>query len=972
MAKLKGDLWKSDWFFGLIVSLLFFVCAYIVGATSDLLDSLDRKAYDMGVRASSKAPNDRIAIIAIDDASISNIGRFPWSRDVHAKMTDLLTGAKAKVIGNTVFFFEPQQDPGLVYINKMLEIYGKAVPAAAPAAAPADGASAPAPAAEAPAATPSSPELAQIGALLKEAEGNLNTDRKLAESYAKAGNVLLPLNLVLGDPLGKPDKALPDFAVKNSFEGKGGDGDFRSSAVQLPIDPLGRAVAGIGHLNDVPDVDGAIRTEPLVVQYFDRYFPSFSLMVAAKSLNLGVNDIKMEWGERLKLSKLNITTDTHNQMYTYFYKDRDGKKAFQIDSFYDVLSGKIPASKYADKIVLIGATAAGVGTSFPTPVTPAMTPVEKIAHSVSSILSEHFFVSPSWAVWVKLLGFLLVAAYLIAVLPRLKARPAALITLGVLVVILATHFGLMTSAGMWIPLMVPATLLLVGHLLLTTKRYIVTEAGKQKSDVESAESNRMLGLAFQGQGQLDMAFDKFRKVPFDGQLMDNLYNLALDFERKRQFNKAQSVYEHMHGYDPKYKDLESKITRAKNLSETVILGGGSSRGNASILDTAGAGEKPMLGRYQVEKELGKGAMGVVYQGRDPKISRVVAIKTMALSQEFEAEELEEAKSRFFREAETAGRLNHPNIVTIYDAGEEHDLCFIAMELLKGKDLVPYTKPESLLPIPRVVSIYARVADALGYAHRQNVVHRDIKPANIMYDLEGDSPKVTDFGIARVTDSSKTKTGMVLGTPSYMSPEQLSGKKVDGRSDLFSLAVSLYQMLTGQLPFVGDSMAQLMFKIANEEAPDVRTLNPAVPEGLAEVLKYAMAKDADARYQTGEELAAALRPFGETPANATGMNIPAATSGGVRLPTQQVAAQGTRPVAPMSATTATAAAAAAPNPHAGGTVQLNAPVVPEGDKTVILSAPAAGAPAGGAGPGDTQPIQPQSGGGKPAPDVDISL
>ncbi|MDB5805069.1 MAG: serine/threonine protein kinase PrkC, regulator of stationary phase [Betaproteobacteria bacterium] len=964
MAKLKGDLWKSDWFFGLTVSLLFFVFAYVIN--SDLLESLDRKAYDMGVRMSSKTPNDKIAIIAIDDQSIANIGRWPWNRDVHAKMTDMLTAAHAKVIGNTVFFFEPQQDPGLVYINKLLDIYAKSAGSAPTAAvAPAPDAASASPAVEAAAPQAQvSPEMAQIGALLKEAEVTLNTDRKLAESYTKAGNVVLPLNLTLGDPLGKPDKALPDFTKKNVLEGKGSDGDIRSAAVQLPIDPLGRAVAGMGHLNDIPDVDGAIRTEPLVVQYFDVYFPSFALMVAAKSLNLSVNDIKVDWGNQVKLSKLTIPTDNHNQMYTYFYKDRDGKKAFQIDSFYDVLSGKIPMSKYADKIVLIGATAAGVGTSFPTPVTPAMTPVEKIAHSVSSILSEHFFVSPGWAVWVKLLAFIGVAAYLVAALPRLKARPAAIITLGILVAIFVVHFGLMVSAGMWIPLMVPATLLLVGHLLLTTKRYIVTEAGKQKSDVESAESNRMLGLAFQGQGQFDMAFDKFRKVPFDGQLMDNLYNLALDFERKRQFNKAQAVYEHMHGYDSKYKDLESKITRAKNLSETVILGGGSSRGNASILDTAGAGEKPMLGRYQVEKELGKGAMGVVYQGRDPKISRVVAIKTMALSQEFEADELEEAKARFFREAETAGRLNHPNIVTIYDAGEEHDLCFIAMELLKGKDLVPYTKPETLLPISRVVSITVRVADALGYAHRQNVVHRDIKPANIMYDLEGDSPKVTDFGIARVTDSSKTKTGMVLGTPSYMSPEQLSGKKVDGRSDLFSLAVSLYQMLSGHLPFVGDSMAQLMFKIANEQAPDIRTINPAVPEGLAEVLAYAMAKEAEQRYQSGEELAAALRPFGETPATSTGMNIPAAgATGGVRPPTQQIAPQGARP----------APAPAAPNPHAGGTVQMQAVPTAESDKTVIMNAvpmnPDATQPMqmSGAKPGADKPTP-----DKPAPDVDISL
>jgi serine/threonine-protein kinase len=423
--------------------------------------------------------------------------------------------------------------------------------------------------------------------------------------------------------------------------------------------------------------------------------------------------------------------------------------------------------------------------------------------------------------------------------------------------LLIAHFVLMTSAAMWLQLMLPLVLLVIGHVLLVTKRFVLTEAGKVKSDADSAESNRMLGLAFQGQGQLDMAWDKFRKVPMDDGLMDNLYNLALDFERKRQFNKAENVFQYMANQNPKFRDLEARLNRAKAMSETIILGGGASHPGGSMSLGTGA-EKPMLGRYQVEKELGKGAMGVVYQGKDPKIGRVVAIKTMALAQEFEADELTEVKERFFREAETAGRLSHPNIVTIYDAGEEHDLCYIAMELLKGKDLVPYTKPDNLLPVDKVVSIITRVADALGYAHKQNIVHRDIKPANIMYEPESDSPKVTDFGIARITDSSKTKTGMVLGTPSYMSPEQFSGKKVDGRSDLFSLAVSLYQLLCGSLPFAGDSMAQLMFKIANEPATDILSVRPDLPPALVAFLDKAMAKDADQRYQTGDEFAAALR------------------------------------------------------------------------------------------------------------------
>jgi serine/threonine-protein kinase len=388
----------------------------------------------------------------------------------------------------------------------------------------------------------------------------------------------------------------------------------------------------------------------------------------------------------------------------------------------------------------------------------------------------------------------------------------------------------------------------------------MTERGKQRSDAESAESNRMLGLAFQGQGQLDIAFDKFRKVPIDDGLMEVLYNLGLDFERKRQFNKAESVFKYMAAYNPKFRDLDARLVQTKAMSETVLLGGGASgKGNAStmVLNNAGV-SKPMLGRYEIEKELGKGAMGVVYLGKDPKIGRIVAIKTMSLAQEFEPGELEDVKARFFREAESAGRLNHPNIVTMYDAGEEHDLAYIAMEFLKGKDLVPYTRPDNLLPLSKVMSIIARVADALDYAHKQNVVHRDIKPANIMYDFETDTPKVTDFGIARITDSSKTKTGMVLGTPSFMSPEQLAGKKITGTSDLFSLGVSLYQMACGKLPFEGDSMAQLMYRITNEPHTDILSIRADLPACLVVIINRSLAKQVEDRYASGAEMADELR------------------------------------------------------------------------------------------------------------------
>lgn len=856
---MKNQFWKADWFLGVVIA----IAVLVFNAASNLIPGLERWAYDLGVKMSSKGPSDKIAVVAIDEQSIANIGRWPWSREVHARLIDQLAAAKVKVIGNTVFFFEPQKDPGLGYVEKMLAIYDKAWPADVAPEAPGVGTIG----GKTPAAVVPQPpgEVAEIGKILREASVALNSDVRLAESVKKAGNVVVPMmfeEIINVPPPGKPDKPLPEYVARNTISGTpSGDTVIYGLAMIAPIERIGANVAALGHLNASPDpADGAIRTEPLVVNYYGKQFPSLSLVIAAKSLNLGAKDIKVNPGESVALGNKLVRTDEHARMFTYFYKDRDGRAAFPIDSFYDVYSGKIPAAKYADKIVLIGAVAAGVGANQVTPISAQMSAVTTLAHSVSSILQEHFFVAPTWGIWATLAVYLLVAAYLIVLLPNLGAGMGAMLTAGIFAALFGVHLGLMTGTGLWLQLMLPATLLVVGHLLLTTKRYLVTERGKEKADVEGAESNRMLGLAFQQQGQLDMAFDKFRKCPYDEQLGENLYALALDFERRRQFNKAEMVFAFIHKADPKLKDVAERMQRNKNLSETLILGGSSAaRSTAATMVVQGTGgEKPMLGRYQVEKELGKGAMGVVYLGKDPKIGRTVAIKTMALSQEFEGDELTEVKERFFREAETAGRLNHPAIVTIYDAGEEHDLAYIAMEFLKGKDLLPYTKPDSLLPPGKALSIIVKVAEALSYAHSMGVVHRDIKPANIMYEPESDTPKVTDFGIARITDSSKTKTGMVLGTPSYMSPEQLAGKKIDGRSDLFSLGVTLYQLLCGHLPFEGESMTQLMFAIASNPHPPIRTYNAKLPAWIETIIDKALAKDREQRYQTGAEFAEAIK------------------------------------------------------------------------------------------------------------------
>ncbi len=887
---MKQPFWKTDEFVGMAVSVVFFLAA-----ATGFLQSLELKAYDAAMAMATRLPSDRIAILAIDDQSIQNLGRWPWPRDIHAKLLDLLAKGHPKAIGHTVFFVEPQRDPGLLSIldiehfvdqssltgaateagrlRELLQAAQQTLAAPVPRSTVRGAGATPPPAvpdtrtlqADLARFIQDSPLLArlpedtrQLRERLQTAGHRLDTDRILAQSMGEAGNLWLSLALRLGEPQGNPDPPPPGYVKRHALNWPHDTGGLSRglpvSAIALlpPIPALGEVAAGLGHVNLNADGDGVVRTEALMVRYFDETLPSLALALAAKSLNLRLQDIRIDPGRGVSLGKLNLKTDENLRLRPFFYRGRNGKPAFPVDSLFDVYSGKIPPSKYQDRLVLIGATAIGLGDSLVTPVAADTHPVEVTAHILSSILNEHFIVSPAWAVLASRLAILTVALYLVILLPRLYAGMAAGFTAGLLVTLFGTHFYLMGTRSLWVELMTPAVLLVIGHLLLTTKRFLMTERSKLTSDREAAESHRMLGLAFQGQGQLDMAFEKFRRSPIDDELMDLIYNLAMDFERKRQFGKAGAVLGYLASHNPRFRDIRQRMQRYQSLEETVVLG--RSKGDATMVLSGRGVQKPMLGRYQVEKELGKGAMGVVYLGRDPKINRVVAIKTMALAQEFEGEELVEVKERFFREAETAGRLSHAHIVTIFDAGEEQDLAYIAMEFLKGQDLTVFTKRPHLLPPTTVLDLARQIAEALDYAHRQQVVHRDIKPANIMYDPESGILKVTDFGIARITDASRTKTGIVLGTPSYMSPEQVVGYKVDGRSDLFSLGVMLYQLLSGELPFRGDSVAQLLFRTANEIPPDIAHLQPDLPSCVATLLDKALQKEPSRRYQTGEAFA----------------------------------------------------------------------------------------------------------------------
>jgi eukaryotic-like serine/threonine-protein kinase len=430
-----------------------------------------------------------------------------------------------------------------------------------------------------------------------------------------------------------------------------------------------------------------------------------------------------------------------------------------------------------------------------------------------------------------------------------------------------------SSAWLWLP---GFLLLTAGSALLLWSHFQTAAAASPApkiSAVAATDTKRLLD-------NFEQRFAELKGRKPNATVLADLYTLGTQLEQRGRTTQATAVYRHLARFDNSYRDVGTRLkrlmdaerARLKNLTTiaqpTKGVGAPSAPPPAPTPAAATSAAERVaapataarqnveevpadqrLGRYVLEREIGRGAMGIVYLGRDSAINRLVAIKAIPLAAEFSDTELAEARVRFFREAETAGRLNHPNIVTIYDVGEERGLAYIAMEY--------YSASNCLLEPRRVLELIARTAEALGFAHKQQVVHRDIKPANLMYDSSTGVLKITDFGIARLTGAGSTRTGIVLGTPSFMSPEQLEGRTVTGRSDLFSLGVSLFQLLTGQLPFTADSMTGLMQQIAEAPHPPLRAFRPDLPACVESIIDRALAKDPEARFDSGAQMAAAL-------------------------------------------------------------------------------------------------------------------
>ncbi len=812
-------------FLGMAITLVFLWLTY---ARVEFIDALELKLYDLRMRMlETPASKSDIVLVDIDDDSLEKIGRWPWPRSVISDGLAKISAGQPRLIGLNILFLEPEENSGLKLLKKLEAVFSQKV------------------------LDPDNPKEVEFMGLLSQLQSSMDNDATLSHAVRKAGNVVLPMvfvrSLVVDEGL-EPDTHAAEFSMQALNQN--GAPYPRAQELLMPLSDLRNAAAGIGHLNLSPDMDGVARRALLVYGYRGLFLPSYPLVLAANILHTPVSAITVNLGNSVDIGQTSIPLTMTSEFLVSFKGAQD---SFTHYSYFDVISDKIKGTPFKNKIVLLGVSAAGIGQPLSTPTDPLMSRSEYSANTLWSILNKRFIVQPDWAPLAELCCVLFVGVLVTIVFPRLKALFAGLFFLVCFGAILGGAVYLFVGKGMWVTSTYPLLELVVGYLGVVSLKYFATEVGKEKVEEESAESKRMLGLSFQEQGRLEMAFDKFRRCPVDDGMKDILYGLAQDFERKRQFHKAVAVYEHIEAHDPKFKDVGERKSRLIQVGETLVLGADTAD---PLLGTT-TDTRPTLGRYEVLKQLGKGAMGIVYLGRDPRINRTTAIKTFQFPTELDDEDTARLKRRFFQEAESAGTLSHPNIVTIYDAGEEHDLAYIAMEFLEGHDLQRYVKKENLLSLQRVLLYGADIADALDYAHQKGIVHRDIKPANIMLINSG-VVKITDFGIARITATSQTQTGVVKGTPHYMSPEQISGEKVDGRSDIFSLGVMLYQLLCGETPFRGENMAALMNQIMNATPKNLRAINPKVPTPLVKVLGKSMEKDRDRRYQRAASLARDLR------------------------------------------------------------------------------------------------------------------
>jgi serine/threonine-protein kinase len=784
-----------------VASALVYGVAFLVLATGPMngaLVSLEGALYDYGLGLTPDLPDPRVTVVGIDEFSMDQQGAWPWPRSLVAELVDRISAGGARAIVLLMDLTRPEAVDGGVSSQEK---------------SPRDG------------------------------------ERRLVRAINQADNVFLP---IVTNTAAASRQRGSVFGIR-LFES---DRLLDISDLRRPQPDLAGAASGLGHIVMQPDPDGVQRGIHLLIRDQTDVVPALALISAAPVD--GPANPFLE-GRRVLLDELTVDVRPDSYWLPRFYAPRGGAQPFRADSASDVLEGRTPADKFNGKIVLVGVTSPAVEPYVSTPVGPAMSAVTAVGHQISSILQRDWLRRPGWVMLLEAALGVLAILYLCLGLPRLSALAGWTITLSMIGLLIAVELAFLLSQSIWLQLVTTAVFLLGGHLVLSLEGLTAgaSPAGRDRTDWH--ESNRMMGLAYRQQGQLELAFERLQVPPLDEELMGTLYQLGLEAERRRKNELAVSIYQHLSRRDSGYRDVAKRIDinqRAFRRPPPAELPRASQK--PLRVDRGTGSGMPKLGRYAIEREIGRSAMGIMYLGTDQQNGMQVAVKTFPLSDEFDETELGGVRERLLREGDAAARLNHPDIARVFAAGENDGLGYIVMEYVDAPRMSEFVAEKSRLPAERLLMIGARAAEALHYAHEQGVVHRDIKPANLLYNPVSDIFKITDFGVARSSNMKRTRTGVVMGTPSFMSPEQIAGETVTGHSDLFSLGVTLYQLLTAVLPFRADTLVQQMYKISNEPHQPIGLLRLDLPSCAGEIIDRALEKSPEDRFLDGTVMAAALR------------------------------------------------------------------------------------------------------------------
>ncbi len=664
----------------------------------------------------------------------------------------------------------------------------------------------------------------------------------LADVLHREKNIVVPFSFIPSEQT-SPTLSTPGYFTAEAFPG--GELELKSvpitaaGSVSYPERGFAERGAGLGHNTQLPDPDGTLRRHPLVVNHEGLYYPSLALTAARLYLGLSKTQCSILPGEGVKLGNSIIPTDREGRLFVNYAGPAGSFKTYNLS---DVLQGQIDPHALKGKAVILAKAPLGLAGTFKTPVEPALPAAELTANLVESIIHRRFVKTLTISKFLDV-SFLILIGFLAAFLLPQVSLTYRMIILGIFLValtnlsfVLFNSFGILTKPFYAI---LELVFFLAASPVLKPKRTEVEVLDEYSYDYGQPERASSHPSASR-RAETDME---------SGEATGDLVATGPTAET------------------PTGAVDRSEYVRTEGMPEPEIIAGEETLYEQTSLAPKKTGSAPQpldrpktLGRYEIQEVLGKGAMGTVYKGLDPAIDRLVALKTIRLDAMADESEIQELKERLVREAKAAGKLSHPNIVTIYDVGHEGDLQYIAMEYLEGYTLEEIIKRQVVLNYKIVAKLIVQVCDALDYAHDRGIVHRDIKPANIMV-MNNFQVKVMDYGIARLeTSASMTQTGIAMGTPNYISPEQLQGKPVDRRSDIFALGVVMYEFLTHEKPFRGENLSQLIYNIINHNPPSLVEKDESIPMILNRVTMRAIAKDPLERYPRAGELAAELKDF----------------------------------------------------------------------------------------------------------------